>query len=251
VSTGLAELFESQRPRLAEELGRSPDPPTVLKVMRELFDRLGEADSSEQVRMMLETLRNGVVGTFFALRAETPRYRPEPRNPLGAIGSLFTRGPEPPPPTRSSTVDVDRLLDHMRASFEAADRVLAEAEPPPPVVVTAPWSEDSELLDLCQDLLEAHTRGDGELALHHVERIRRSLPLRHGIDVVASDGTNDELFKFRASVNTEDTENVTVRPALVSGDRILRRGEVTTPAAPPDHPVPAGTTIEERGDLDG
>jgi hypothetical protein len=236
VSTSLAELFESQRPWLVDELGRSPAPPTVLKVMRELFDRLGRADDSEQVRMMLETLRNGVVGTFFSLRVETPRYRPEPRNPLGAIGSLFTREPEPPP-ARPSTVDVDRLLDQLRASFETADRVLAEAEPPPPVVVTAPWSEDSELLDLCQDLLEAQARGDGELALHHVERIRRSLPLRHGIDVVSSDGTNDELFKFRASMNPEDTENITVRPALVSGDRILRRGEVTMTA--------------ERGDLDG
>jgi hypothetical protein len=238
VSTSLAELFESQRPRLVDELGRSPDPQTVLKVMRELFDRLTQtADDSEQVRMMLETLRNGVVGSFFSLRAETPRYRPESRNPLGAIGSLFSRGPEPPPPIRSSTVDVDRLLDQLRASFEAADRVLAEAEPPPPVVVAAPWSEDSELLDLYQDLLEAQTCGDGELALRHVERIRRSLPLRHGIDVVTSDGTNDELFKFRVSMNPHDTENITVRPALVSGDRILRRGEVTMTA--------------ERGDLDG
>jgi hypothetical protein len=247
VSTSLAEQFESQRSRLVAELGGSPDPPTVLKVMRELFDRLAQAEASEQVRMMLETLRNGVVGTFFSLRTQTPRHRPEPRNPLGAIGSLITRGPEPPPPTEKSTVDVDRLLDQLRASFEAADRVLAEAEPPPPVVVTAPWSADSELLDLCQDLLEAQVRGDGELALHHVERIRRSLPLRHGIDVVTADGTNDELFKFRASVNPHDTENITIRPALVSGDRILRRGEVTTP----DHPVPTGTTIEERGDLDG
>lgn len=243
MSTSLAELFESQRPWLVDELGRSPAPPTVLKVMRELFDRLGQADDSEQVRMMMETLRNGIVGTFFSLRVETPRYRPEPRNPLGTIGSLFTRGPEPPP-ARLSTVDVDRLLDQLRASFETADRVLAEAEPPPPVVLTAPWSEDSELLDLCQDLLEAQARDDGELALHHVERIRRSLPLRHRIDVVTSDGTNDELFKFRVSMNPRDTENITVRPALVSGDRILRRGEVTTP----DHTAP---TIEERGDLDG
>lgn len=254
MSTSLAELFETQRPRLVDGLGRNPDPHTVLTVVRELFDRLGQAvpDEPEQVGMVLETLRNGVVGSFFALRAEAdPRSRAETRqqsrSTLEAIGSWITRTPErqpEPPASRQSTVDVGRLLDQLRASFEAADRVLAAAEPPPPVVVPAPWSADSELLDLCQDLLEAQTRGDGELALSHVERIRRSLPLRHRIDIVTFDGTNDELFKFSTST---DIETVTIRPALVSGDRILRRGEVTRP----DHAVPTGTTIEERGDLDG
>lgn len=254
MSTSLAELFETHRAHVVDGLGRNPDPHTVLTVMRELFGRLERAvpDEPEQVRLMLETLRNGVVGSFFSLRAETPGPRPraEPRqqsrNPLDAFGTLFSRGPErrPEPVIRPSTVDVGRLLDQLRASFEAADRVLAAAEPPPPVVVPAPWSADSELLDLCQDLLEAQTRGDGELALSHVERIRRSLPLRHRIDIVTFDGTNDELFRFRIGT---DTETVTIRPALVSGDRILRRGEATRP----DHPVPTGTTIEERGDLDG
>jgi hypothetical protein len=265
VSTvSLTELFERERHPLVAELGTRPDPHTVLAAMRKLFDRLAEQTDVEQARLMLGALRNGVVGSLFALRVETtePRYRAEPRqqnrNPLEAIGSLFTRAPDrppPPPPPPTSTVDVTRLVDQLCASFEAADRVLAAAEPPPPVVVPVTWSEDAELLDLCQDLLEAQTRGDGELALSHVERIRRSLPLRHRIDVVTFDGANDELFKFRISTNPSDTEPVTIRPALRSGTRILRRGEVTRPAKPDgdteDQPVPTGTTIEEGGGHDG
>ncbi|MET7606615.1 hypothetical protein ABZS96_29790 [Streptomyces avermitilis] len=213
-------------------------------------DRLRDADR-QQLLAAVDLLRAAVVGTLSAVRAPAvappPRHRPParrspfPRIPFLGLGNddedwreaqerereeLRRRQPQRP------TVHTLSLLDQVQAAVEAADRLLTTAELPPPERVVRPWSEDAELVNLLRDLMAAHAVWDGELALRHVDRLRKNLALMHDIKVVDFDGTNEELFAFGTHQDPSDKRVVTVQPALMAADgRVLRRGEVREPAA--------------------
>jgi hypothetical protein len=141
-----------------------------------------------------------------------------------------------------------RLLDQVEAAFEAVDRLLAAAQPPPPERVEVPWADDHDLMNLMHELFSAETENDGELALRRIAHLKSDLSTRHGIDVVLFDGTNDALFSFGRNLDPADPRYTTVRPALVTADRTLRRGEVrgpVRPPVPPDTPRRAGAVVDE------
>jgi hypothetical protein len=203
-----------------------------------------------QLASAVDVIRAGVLGTLSALRMPATRqHRPEPdyaaehdrwRPSLPFFGS---RDPAPPPaPERPQRpfVHLPALLDQMEAAFEAVDRILVAAAPPPPERVRLPWADDGELIALFQDLLGAEVEDDGRLALRHIARLRKDLLLAHRIESVIFDGTRENLFAFTASPAVGLAAGATVRPALVTDEgRLLRRGEVRMPARSPVIPQPA------------
>ncbi|MET7716679.1 hypothetical protein [Streptomyces sp. NPDC005407] len=275
----LTSAFKHQRPRLEMHLDDNAGTDTVTAALREVLERLDAASygasyrapgqardgtlpdaARQQLVATVDLLRAAVVGTLSTVRAPAvppPRHRPPARrSPFPRIAFLGLGGDDedsreaeareleeqrrrqPPRPT----VHTLSLLDHVQAAMEAADRLLAEAEPPPPERVALPWAEDAELLNLIRDLMAAHAEWDGELALRHIDRLRKNLALLHDIKVVDFDGTNEGLFAFGTHPDPEEERVVTVQPALVTaGGRVLRRGEVHEPAPAPQGPPGGGT----------
>jgi hypothetical protein len=163
---------------------------------------------------------------LFSIRLPFPAPAPQPSEPV-------TPRPEEP------MVDMRRLLPILRSILEAADGVLAAAEPPPPPAPELlPWDKDKDLIDLSHQLLEAGSTQDGKEALLRIEDLRGQLAAR-GIRTITFDGGNSELFQFLRNPDPDDMSHTTVRPALVVGGQILRRGQVrgpepatTAPSAP-------------------
>jgi hypothetical protein len=213
-----------------------------------------EGAAAVQLRGVEDLVRAAVLGSLTTLRIPPRPVPPRPRTPEDRGGifpfriPLLSSPPPPPPPPPPTgpvlVVHVPTLLDQLQAVFEAADRVLAAAEPPPAERVVQPWADDKELVDLFHDLLTADLEDDGELALHHVTRLRKELVLRHGIRRVLFDGSNEEYFAFTAGPGAGG--NTTIRPALVTDDgRILRRGEVRGSGRAADVPDPTVPDVSE------
>ncbi|MBB5121037.1 hypothetical protein AF335_20220 [Streptomyces eurocidicus] len=247
----LATAFKRQRPQLDIRLEDHATTETAIAALRAALERLDPAsaaapgedrettpNSRRQLAAAVDLLRAVSLGTLAAVRAPAapPQRPPRPSSPLAPLLRLLPLGldedhrHEPPRPPRP-TVHTPTLLDQLQAAAEAADRLLAEAEPPAPERVPLRWSEDRDVLNLLRDLLSAHAERDGELALRHIDRLRKDLVLRHDIAVVDFDGTNDALFSFVMHPDPGEGEFVTSRPALVAADgRVLRPGEVRGPA---------------------
>lgn len=209
-----------------------------------------DADAGHATRRQLveavEMIRAAAIGILSAMRAPAvpppPPERPAPPRPrripiFGGRGDgrgeprRDHRRDEPPPPPPRPVVHTASLLDSVQAAAEAADRLLAEAAPPPAERVTRPWAEDRDLVNLLRDLMTARQEQDPEYALRLLDRLHEDLALHHGIDVVAYDGGNGALFAFGRHTDPDRTDVVTVRPALVGADgRVLRPGEVRRPA---------------------
>ncbi|ARZ71966.1 hypothetical protein M1P56_13905 [Streptomyces sp. HU2014] len=251
----LATAFKRQRPQLDIRLEDHATTETATAALRAALERLDPTsaaapdgdrgdtpNSRRQLAAAVDLLRAVSLGTLAAVRAPaTTGAQPQrPSSPLSPLLRLLPLGlgdedrreerPRPPRPT----VHTPTLLDQLQAAAEAADRLLAEAEPPAPERVPLRWSEDRDVLNLLRDLLSAHAERDGELALRHIDRLRKDLALRHDIAVVDFDGTNDPLFSFVVHPDPEERNFVTSRPALVAADgRVLRPGEVRGPARTP------------------
>lgn len=213
---------------------------------------------NSQLRAQLsEAIRSGFVG---ALRAIRPPVAPDPPRPGDADGgpggagqgddgprsvlsglhrSLFGRSDLPaeevaPTPQAPIEVNVTLLLASLAGSLEAADQVLAAAEPLPAERVPIPWTEDLELMELFQDLLRALTTNDEKLGLRHIARLRRWLPERHGVEVIEAWNDNEDHFRVLSTRDPGILGPVTLRPALVRADTgaVVLRGEVILPAGP-------------------
>lgn len=213
----------------------------------------------EQLDQLQEAVRAGFVGALRAIRRPAagpprpggpprPAGPPRPggpggpeRNDEGKVFGILPRFWEPPPApvpvTRPAPprLDIDVLLSALEGALASADRVLDAAEPLPPERVRIPWAEDSDWMELCQDLLQARITDDGDLALSHIERLRRWLPERHGIDVIDTYDGSDEHFRVATASDPSVTVPRTLRPALVPRGRpdAVLRGEAILPAGVP------------------
>jgi hypothetical protein len=228
---------------LVEEQAPAPPPPPQAP-QRPTDDRgwPAEREWNPWVRFPEDQVRSTVEGVRrFADRVTRPASPP-----------ATVPGPAPV----SQVVDVNRLLHSLAGVFEAADRLLDAAKPPPPQRELLPWAKDSQLIDLFHDLLEAQAERDGELALNHIVGLKGQL-VQQGIRIVVYSGENDELFGFARNLDPTDTSFTTVRPALLAGGDVLRRGLVRGPATAvtpaPDGPpalepaLEAGLERDEEG----
>jgi hypothetical protein len=259
--TSLAALLAGH-PRLRELMRYEYVSADVAKrALREVFDdierefdtgwgaRAAETDEERQRREAVRLLRATIVGTLSAVLSPPPSASGRPPPPLPPqrpvriplIGLSFgeARPPGPPAEKRDSRprVHTPTLHSQLLAAFEAADELLAAARPRPPERVTRPWSKDAELIDTLHDLLAAGVFGDGEMGLRYIAGLRGKLAQHHDIEVVAYDGSNDELFTVspnRDPANSADPRGTTLRPALLVHGQLLRRGEARAPAPTED-----------------
>ncbi len=248
----LASAFARVRQGLETDLPGLASVRDATKALREALERLPEACAGEDagpVALAGDMVRAAVLGTLGAVRGSDPpasNHREEPRRG-GRRGGLIDkirpgdnhrdrepdRRPEEPPRLPSEpAVHTPTLLDQLTAAFEAADRVLAAAEPPPPERVVLGWAEDTQLLDVFHELLTADAERDGELALRHIAHLKSTLRLQHGIEAVEYDEGTENAFTYMQHTDPADRRILTVRPALVASGRLLRRGEVRGPKRP-------------------
>lgn len=260
-------ILENERYELERHLRRRPRAEDVAETLSVFFARLldavnaadpsGPADvpavptqrlrHKERLEQLQQSLRAGFVGALRAILppAAGPAPPPRPDTPggpgRGDEGLFRGRMPwsrhEPPAPAAvappaPARVDISLLLSALEGALASADRVLESAEPLPAERVPIPWAEDSDWMELCQDLLQARLADDGPLALRHIERLRRWLPSRHGLEVIEAYDGKDEHFRVIPASDPAITEPRTLRPALVRNDRpgAVLRGEVVLPA---------------------
>lgn len=120
-------------------------------------------------------------------------------------------------------INAQHVYTCMHNMIFAADQDLGRLEVP-----SVPQIEDKEMgnsgnvpateIELFSDLLEGLYCEDGEYALDKLRSVKHYLH-QNGIEVVAYDGKNRELFDFMPSMKAG-----TFRPALVSDGKILKRG---------------------------
>ncbi|MER6425705.1 hypothetical protein [Streptomyces sp. NPDC001137] len=258
----LGDAFRQPRTELELTLDDQSGTEHVRKALRVALIRLAHAAEEDpeldetarrQLVAAVDLVRSAVVGTLAAVRAPAvpPPRRPPPRRspfrfplPFGDDEEDRRREDERQEELRRPrrpVVHAATLLEQVQGALEAADRLLAYAEPPPPVQVPIAWHEDAELVNLIRDLMTAHSESDGELALRRIDRLRKDLALHHGITVIDFDGTNEQLFTLGGHPDPPDSRYHTVQPALMTTDgRILRRGEATAPLAVPEAPQTGG-----------
>lgn len=255
----LSGAFRQPRTEMQLALDEQTGTEHVTHALRAVLTRLGrlaeddrdlDASVRRQLSAAVDLLRAAVVGTLSAVREPAV---PEPRSPRPRRSPFRIPFPGFGPDdeerrwarereedllrSRRPVVHTVSLLDQVHAALEAADRLLAEAEAPPPVRVPLDWHEDAELVNLIRDLMTAHTEGDGELALRRIDRLRKDLALRHDIEVVDFNGSNEWMFTLGTSPGVTGGGYRTVQPALVMRQgRILRRGEAVGPSTGPAAP---------------
>jgi len=84
------------------------------------------------------------------------------------------------------------------------------------------------LLALLQDLLEAKDFDDSTYALKKARELPGLLG-EEGIEIEHYRGTNAEFFEFLPSLDPNDTDIITLTPALTRSGRLISAGRVTEP----------------------
>lgn len=136
--------------------------------------------------------------------------------------------------TPKPTVQIDRkfLLDNLVDVLGTIDRAVAQAEeakkPNAPSVI----DEMPEMLDFLQKLWGASFLGNPYMALE-ISKLVPQILMDQGI-IVQNYRPNDErspreYFDFEPSIDRTSKEYVTLTPALLKSDRLLRRGRVIEP----------------------
>ena len=219
---------------------------------------------TDRIRDLLEVLY-AALGAASAVTAPAAACPPEPTGrPDGLKDRLFGWGRprpghdwaepehrygrpdlEPPGPVDTYAkvqleVRTARYLDAAEAALEAMDRLLESSDPPKPPPATddtgpgARWADDPQLLDLAQDLLAARLTDNPVMALRRIEHLEDELRIHQGIAVLRyqhGDQETEGLFDILPAPAGFPPEFVTRRPALVHGDKVIRRGEVRGPSA--------------------
>ncbi len=124
-----------------------------------------------------------------------------------------------------STVDADQVLRILQRTGAAMDRKIEElccqfrqADSP---AVSASLSTDADI-SLLGDLLEALYSDNGEFALRQLKKLQPWLK-QSGIEAINYSAETADLFEVLPSKKT----SMTLRPALVSGEKLLLAGRAT------------------------
>jgi hypothetical protein len=154
--------------------------------------------------------------------------------PVGQDHPVTAPAPVSPPSTK---VDLSNTLNRLRRAFEVGDKLIARAVEEPVREKQDPSLADhGDVLELLQAVWGEMQRTEKELptALQmNLERIP-TLLLRQGIRLETYNPERQAekaylYFDMEPSLNPTVKEYVTLEPALLQGDVVLRRGRVVEP----------------------
>ncbi len=137
-------------------------------------------------------------------------------------------------PLLNARVDSKVLLDNLADALNTIDRAVVQAEEVKrPLGSTSGIEEMPELLDFLQMLIGTSSLENPDMTLELTKLIPQIL-MEQGIRA-QSYRPNDEhsersYFDFEPPIDQSAEEYVTLTPALLKGDRLLRRGRVIEPA---------------------
>ncbi|HEY9852245.1 MAG TPA: hypothetical protein V6D28_22415 [Leptolyngbyaceae cyanobacterium] len=138
--------------------------------------------------------------------------------------------PAPPPILKvDSTLFLDNLADALNTIDLAVPRISDTNKP----LDAAGIEELPELLSLIQRLWGASVLEKPQMALE-LARLLPQVLMEQGIRALIyqpnEERNHREYFDFEPSIDRNAKEHVTIVPALLKGDRLLRRGRVVEPA---------------------
>lgn len=129
-------------------------------------------------------------------------------------------------------IDSQVLLDNIAEALNTIDLAVAQAQGGKKTVEENAIEEQPELLNLLQRLIGASFLEKPQMALELTKLIPQIL-IEQGIEakLYQPDDVKSqrEYFDFEPSINPNAKEYITIAPALVKGDRLLRRGRVIEP----------------------
>lgn len=133
------------------------------------------------------------------------------------------------PPVR---VDSTALLDNLAEAFNTIDLAVTSVEEANKPLAASGLEELTEILDLLQRLIGASFLDNPLMALELAKLIPQIL-FKQGIRVqnYQPDDAQSlrDYFEFEPSIDSSAKDYVTLNPALLKGERLLRRGRVIEP----------------------
>jgi hypothetical protein len=130
-------------------------------------------------------------------------------------------------------VDSQVLLDNLADALNTIDLAVTSAEQVQKPLDASGIEELPELLNVVQRLMGASVLEKPQLALELTKLLPQIL-MEQGIrsQIYRSDDAQShrEHFDFEPSIDRSTKDYVTITPALLKGDRLLRRGRVIEPA---------------------
>ncbi len=158
---------------------------------------------------------------------------------LEIVSQLDKSSLENPTDTPESTasvltlrIDSQVLLDNIAEALNTIDLAVAQAQDGKKTVEANAIEEQPELLNLLQRLIGASFLEKPQMALELTKLIPQIL-VEQGIEAKLYQPddvkSHREYFDFEPSINPNAKEYITIAPALVKGDRLLRRGRVIEP----------------------
>jgi hypothetical protein len=160
---------------------------------------------------------------------------------LLAAATVKTQGPQPRGRSRTGTLSAVSTppsisIDARKVSNSVADALLEADAALVQLARTLPaqqrssggLADDQTMLVTLQGLLGADMQHDSAEIGLRVREVRSALR-RHGVSVVAFDGTNDDLFDFERAYGAEVSDPTTLVPALTSSTGTLMRGRAIRP----------------------
>lgn len=145
-----------------------------------------------------------------------------------------SQGSDSPIPEQAKVqVDSQVLLDTLADTLNTIDLAVARTQEAQQPLDSSGMEELPELLDLLQRLMGASFLEKPQMVLELTKLLPQIL-MEQGIraQIYRPDDaqSNREYFDFEPSIDPAAKDYVTITPALLKGDRLLRRGRVIEPA---------------------
>jgi hypothetical protein len=130
-------------------------------------------------------------------------------------------------------VDSQVLLDNLADALNTIDLAVTSAEQVKKPLDSSGIEESPELLNLLQRLMGASVLENPLMAIELTKLLPQILMeqgIRSQIYRPDEEHSGREYFDFEPSIDRSAKDYVTMTPALLKGDRLLRRGRVIEPA---------------------
>ena len=136
-------------------------------------------------------------------------------------------------------IDSTVLLNNLAEALNTIDLAVASVEEVNKPLASSGLEDLTEILDILQRLMGASFLQNPLMALELVKLIPQTL-MKQGIRVQSYQISNEEqslreYFEFEPSIDPAAKDYITVAPALLKGDRLLRRGRVIEPVDAKDN----------------